>query len=203
MLDASEHPDDSHERLPRSVQDEELIALVVNGETAAVGDLYDRHAAALIAVALRVLRARSDAEDVVHDVFVSLPERAKGYSPARGSVLAWLVIVVRNLAIDRVRRQGRRSEIEQTTIAHELPPETPNPEVDLETRMRWQAIRGALAALPAQSRETLEIAFFEGLSYPEIAARDGVPLGTVKSRAARALTALAQALTKTDRADYE
>jgi len=172
--------------------DEVLIGEIAGGRTEAIGELYDRYATILFPVALRIVRSRADAEDVLHDVFTSLPERAATYSPARGSVGAWLVIVVRNLSIDRTRRYRRRAEI--VNAAAEPSPSLADVEATAALGADFERARAALATLPPQLRETIETAFFEGLSYPEIAERDGVPLGTVKSRAARALHALAAAL---------
>ncbi len=83
------------------------------GDPGAVATLYDRHAAVLFPIALRILRDRAEAEDVLHDAFVLVGERAPQYSASRGTVHAWLVTMVRNLAIDRTRRRERRSVLAQ------------------------------------------------------------------------------------------
>jgi RNA polymerase sigma-70 factor (ECF subfamily) len=170
-----------------SSSDEELLASLASGSTGAIGELYDRYATVLYPVALRILRVPADAEDVLHDVFVSLPDRASSYSSARGSVAAWLVIVVRNLSIDRTRRKSRRRELEEENVGAPLADAAPERDLPAETAADFHRAAAALQTLPPQLRSTLEIAFFEGLTYPEIAEREGVPLGTVKSRAARAL----------------
>lgn len=176
--------------------DSELVALCARGDVRAVGELYDRHAATLLPIALRILRRRTDAEDVLHDAFVAASERAAQYTPERGTVIAWLVTLVRNLSIDRARRRERRGAIEREVVAHEPPGSSRDPERMTADASERAKIRRALASLPDAQRLTLEVAFFEGLSYPEIAARENVPLGTVKSRAARALAALREALAK-------
>jgi RNA polymerase sigma-70 factor (ECF subfamily) len=179
-----------------TVADADIMTRVASGERDAVGALYDRYAATLLPIALRIVGNRADAEDVVHDAFVTLPARARHYSAERGSVGAWLVILVRNLSIDRTRRRGVRQSVQSLQAA--APPEPPgasmDPEAAVQIAKRQEQIRRALASLPAAQRATLQTAFFEGLSYPEISARDGVSLGTVKSRAARALAALRAAL---------
>src|SRR5262249_28645080 len=114
----------------------------------------------------------------------------------RGTVAAWLVTLVRNLAIDRTRRRDRRGALARDVIAHEPAPPPPDPEMLTADATERAKIRRALGALPEAQRQTLEVAFFEGLSYPEIAARENVPLGTIKSRAARALASLREALEK-------
>lgn len=176
-------------------EDIELVRRIAAGDVVAVGLLYDRHSATLFPIALRILRDRTEAEDVVHDSFIAVSERAAQYAPERGAVIAWLVTLVRNLSIDRTRRRERRGELARDVIQHEPPPSGRDPERLAEEAAERERIRAALATLPEAQRRTLEVAFFEGLSYPEIAAREGVPLGTIKSRAARALGALREALT--------
>ena len=151
----------------------------------------------MVALALRIVaRPRTEAEDVLHDAFVLEGERAHHYIPERGSVAAWLVTLVRNLSIDRVRRRDRRGAIAREILAHE--PSPAGTSIDPESRAVDAAevarMRRALDALPPAQRATLELSFFSGLSYPEIAEKENLPLGTIKSRAARALLALREAL---------
>ena len=176
--------------------DTELLTLIAAGDVRAVGELYDRYGATLFPIAVRILRDRTEAEDVLHDAFVAVSERASQYTPARGSVIAWLVTLVRNLSIDRTRRRDRRGALARDVIAHEPPASTRDPERLTSEASERAKIRRALATLPQAQRQTLEIAFFEGLSHPEIAERENVPLGTIKSRAARALAGLREALAK-------
>jgi RNA polymerase sigma-70 factor, ECF subfamily len=176
--------------------DGELLTQIAAGDTRAVGELYDRYASTLFPIALRILRDRTEAEDVIHDAFVAVNERASQYAADRGSVIAWLVTLVRNLSIDRTRRRERRGSLARDVIAHEPPASARDPERLTSEASERDKIRRALSTLPEAQRQTLEVAFFEGLSYPEIAARENVPLGTIKSRAARALAALREALAK-------
>ncbi|MGO8992682.1 MAG: sigma-70 family RNA polymerase sigma factor [Polyangiaceae bacterium] len=174
--------------------DGELLRRIGAGDVAALGELYDRYGGVLFPIAARILRDRTEAEDVVHDVFVTVADRAAQYATERGSVAAWLVTLARNLSIDRMRRRDRRGALARDVVAHEPVAAVPDPEslsADAAERAR---IRRAMARLPEAQRLTLEVAFFEGLSYPEIAARENVPLGTIKSRAARAILALREAL---------
>jgi RNA polymerase sigma-70 factor (ECF subfamily) len=174
--------------------DVELLQRIGAGDPQAMGQLYDRYAASLMPLALRIVRERAEAEDVLHDAFLTVGERAGQYSAERGSVVAWLVTLVRNLSIDRTRRRDRRGALAREVVAHEPIAPAADPEslaVDAAERTK---IRRALSMLPEAQRSTLEVAFFEGLSYPEIAEREGVPLGTIKSRAARALGSLRDAL---------
>lgn len=176
--------------------DVELLTLIATGDVRAVGLLYDRYSPTLFPIALRIVRDRAEAEDLIHDAFVAVNERAGQYTPERGSVIAWLVTLVRNLSIDRTRRRERRGALAREVLPHEPPASVRDPERLTSDASEADKIRRALAALPEAQRQTLEVAFFEGLSYPEIAAREGVPLGTIKSRAARALAALREALVK-------
>src|SRR5262245_65085801 len=91
--------------------DAELLTLIADGDVRAVGALYDRYSPTLFPIALRILRERSEAEDILHDAFVAVSERASQYAPERGSVVAWLVTLVRNLSIDRTRRRERRGAL--------------------------------------------------------------------------------------------
>ncbi|MBX3211719.1 MAG: sigma-70 family RNA polymerase sigma factor [Labilithrix sp.] len=174
----------------------DLLRRIAEGDVRAVGELYDRYGPTLFPIALRILRERSEAEDILHDAFVAVNERAYQYTPERGSVVAWLVTLVRNLSIDRMRRRERRGALARDVLPHEPPASVRDPEQLTSEAGERAKIRRALANLPDAQRQTLEVAFFEGLSYPEIAARENVPLGTIKSRAARALAALREALVK-------
>lgn len=177
-------------------RDIEILGRVAAGDLGAVGALYDLYAPTLLPLALRILRDRAEAEDAIHDAFVAVADRAGQYVAERGSVAAWLVTLVRNLCIDRTRRRDRRGELAR---AHAAVPEADaakGPEALVADAGERARIRRALASLPDAQRATLEVAFYEGLSYPEIAEREGVPLGTVKSRAARALAALREALAR-------
>ncbi len=194
VLDAWTPAIDPRESMSEVRADAELLRLIATGNVEAMGDLYDRYASTLFPIALRIVRDRSEAEDVVHDSFVAVSERANQYAPERGSVIAWLVTLVRNLSIDRTRRRDRRGVLAREVVAHEPPPVVPSPEQLTSDASEREKIRRALGKLPDAQRQTLEVAFFEGLSYPEIAAREDVPLGTIKSRAARALAALREAL---------
>jgi len=177
-----------------TLADEHLIAQVASGDSEAIGGLYDRYAAVLLPVALRILGNRADAEDVVHDAFATLPERSRHYAAERGSVAAWLIILVRNLSLDRIRRKGVRAALVRESPEVLLPKAAGDPEGAVDIGRQAQRLRLALESLPLVQQVTLRTAFFEGLSYSEIAAREGISLGTVKSRAARAIAALREAL---------
>ena len=181
-------------RAERDALDAAAMARILAGDDSGLSELYDRHAPLVFGVAVKILRDQNEAEDVVHDAFVAIVERADQFRPERGSLVAWLVTTVRNLALDRGRRRVRRSQITEEELRHEPVEPVPSPESLSWLEQRRAAVAAALDRISEAQRRTLEIAFFEGLTYPEIAEREGVPLGTVKSRAARALAALRAAL---------
>jgi len=182
--------------MERAPSDEDLLTRIAGGDLDATGELYDRYTTILFPLALRIVRDRAEAEDVLHDAFVAVGDRAGQYSRDRGTVGAWLVTLVRNLSIDRTRRRDRRGNLARDVIAHEPVAKVADPEELTAAAGTREKVRRALASLPDVQRITLEVAFFEGLSYPEIAEREGVPLGTIKSRAARAIMSLREALAR-------
>jgi RNA polymerase sigma-70 factor (ECF subfamily) len=162
--------------------DAALVAALVVGDRDALAELYRRHGGTLLAVALRILGDRAEAEEIVHDVFVEAWRQAVQYDPARGSARAWLVTRARSRALDRVKAPARARR-----VAVESAPEPVAAEADPSDASRVQR---ALASLPAEQRAVLELGYFEGLSSTEIAARLDIPVGTVKSRVAAALQRL-------------
>jgi RNA polymerase sigma-70 factor (ECF subfamily) len=185
---------DEQGRAKRDELDARAMRRICDGDDAGLAELYDRYAPMALGLALRITRDQLEAEDVVHDAFVAVVERADQYRSERGTVVAWLVAAVRNLALDRMRRRTRRAQITEEELRYEPADIVRDPELITRVERERQAVRRALERLPRSQRETLEVAFFEDLSYPEIAERQNIPLGTVKSRAARALSALREVL---------
>ncbi len=195
-------PLQSRERpVPTSeLSDADLMVCLAKGDVASIGALYDRYASMLFPMALRIVQDRAQAEDVLHDAFLTVTARAAQYASERGSVVVWLVSLVRNLSIDRVRRRHRRGSIERHLLVYELRGAVEGPDRrSLDAAERGQ-IHRILASLPNVQRMTLESAFFEGLTYAQIATRERIPLGTVKSRANRALLSMRAALAREDAA---
>lgn len=152
------------------------------GDRRAISDLYDRHAASMLGLAMRILRDRSDAEDLVHDVFLEAWKRSTSYSAQQGSLRNWLLTRVRSRAIDRLRSLNvvrRHAHMERVTRQDD--PAAAQTD-DASTMPDGRRARAAVAALPEPQRVVLELAYFEGLSCAEIAQRCETPLGTVKSR---------------------
>jgi RNA polymerase sigma-70 factor, ECF subfamily len=142
--------------------------------------LYRSCAGKVMAVAFRILRDRGEAEDVVQETFLELWRRGEEYDARRASPSTWAVVIARSRAIDRLRARAsaaRAAAREPGTEEPVAPAAEP-----LERREERERVRGALAELPAEQREALELALYDGLSHREIAARTGQPLGTVKTR---------------------
>ena len=161
---------------------------VAAGDVRALQELYDRHATrVLFPLALVILRDREEAEDIVHDAFVALAERAGRYTSSLGTVEGWLIALVRNLAIDRLRRRSRRAAIEHGVLVHEPQDVVESPEQRLSLAEQCARVRVELESLSPVQREAIAQAFWDDLSYGEIAHRERIPVGTVKSRVNRGL----------------
>ena len=138
----------------------------------------------VFAVTLRVLRDVSSAEDVTLEVYLQVWRKALAFDAGRGTASAWLFMLARSRAIDRLRSPAQRARDRQRPL-EELAPlrdTAPDPEEAADLRARRDLVRSALAALSKEQREVIELAYFEGLSQSEIAAKSGAPLGTVKTR---------------------
>jgi RNA polymerase sigma-70 factor (ECF subfamily) len=173
-----------------------LVAEMARGSQEALGRLYDETASSVNGLLVRMLGLPQDAEEVLMDVYMKAWKNAASYSPERGSVQAWLMMMARSVAIDRIRR--RTSQPDTTSIAPEGAPEPASLETSPEEQTssgQWRTeVQRALNELPREQREALTMAFFEGLSHSELAARLGQPLGTVKSRVRIGLLRLRQIL---------
>jgi RNA polymerase sigma-70 factor (ECF subfamily) len=167
--------------------DSELLLQIARGQQAPLGVLYDRHAGLLQGVLLRVLGDAQEAEDVLHEVFLEVWERASDYDASRGSVRAWLVMRARSRGLDRLRALGRVRTLPSDTTLHEAAASAPAPADTL-------SVRRALSNLAPELRTLLELGYFEGMSSTEIAEHEQLAIGTVKSRVARALAELREVL---------
>jgi len=176
------------------IEDTLLADRIRAGDRDALGELYDRYASLAIALAVRVVTDRFTAEDVVHDAFVAVWQHIDRFDQSRGSLRGWLLTVVRNRAIDRVR--GARPMME-VGAADELSllRTGPNPTSELAiARISAIELRVVLATLPAEQREAIELAYFGGRTYREIARLTGVPEGTASGRLRLGLAKLRGAL---------
>lgn len=164
-----------------SVSDAELLRLVAGGDEAALASLYDRYKSILFGLILRILHSQSEAEDILQDVFIQVWKKAGAFDEERGRPFTWLVTLSRSRAIDRLRQLGSR-ERTATEASRDAPDVWVDAEEDAIKSEQGALVRDALAALPEEQRRTLLLAYFEGLTQTEIAARLNAPLGTIKTR---------------------
>jgi RNA polymerase sigma-70 factor (ECF subfamily) len=171
-----------------------LLGEIARGDRDAFARFYDLHAALVHTFALRILRERGEAEEVVQDVFVQVWRQAGAYSPDRGTPEAWLITLTRSRGIDKLRSRRRRDEMVRPADNPDRLPEPAVPDGAAGQVEARATLGGALADLPAAQRSVLELAYFDGLTQSEIAARLGEPLGTVKTRMRSGLERLRGAL---------
>jgi RNA polymerase sigma-70 factor, ECF subfamily len=189
-------PDDRHTKSSRKVvsshmfnatTDEHLLADIAQHSEAAFETFYDRHSGAVYALARRILRTKTDSEEVMQDVFVRVWNKAGDYDASRGTVMAWLMTIAHHTAVDVFRKNQNRQTDELDDVAVNTASHGSDAsEVALDRMMAAKA----LDMLEESDRVVLEALYFEGLSQSQLAARTGLPLGTLKSRARSALQRL-------------
>jgi len=169
-----------------------LLVRIARGDVAAFESLYGLTAARLLGIARAILKNRADVEEVVADVYWYVWRNASQFDAERGTVAAWLMILCRSRAIDRLRSshcKGPRTSLNRDVLAEELV-DSECPTDLLHAIERGSALHRTLAQLSPIHRQLLSLAFFEGLTHPEIAAKTNLALGTVKSHLRRALQAI-------------
>ncbi|HSL71775.1 MAG TPA: sigma-70 family RNA polymerase sigma factor [Longimicrobiales bacterium] len=183
--------------------DRDLVAGIAAGDERALALLYDRFGSLAYSLAYQILGNAADAEEVVADAFVQVWSSAATFDPARASVGAWLSMITRTRALDRLRSVQRRTRLIDRAANESAEPERtavplssvgPEPDRQAEQADLRTRVTLCLAELPAAQRRVLELAYFAGLSHSEIAAAINEPLGTVKTRVRAAMTKLRQAL---------
>jgi RNA polymerase sigma-70 factor (ECF subfamily) len=163
------------------LSDGELVRAMARGDEAALAGLYDRYRLILFGLIMRILHDRADAEDVLQEAFLQVWRRAGDFDETRGRAFTWLVTIARSRALDRLRALGSRGRL--ATEAARLPrEEVGDAAADALRSEEGKVVRQALSELPEDQRRALFLAYFEGLTQAEIAARLGDPLGTVKTR---------------------
>jgi RNA polymerase sigma-70 factor, ECF subfamily len=177
-------------------RDRELLGRVADGDVSALRVLYDEQAPRALAVARRILRNAEEAEDVVQETFLELWRRASQFDGRKGGAVGWVITIARSRAIDRLRAAGTAGRaIEGAETAVDTHPTVPlSPAEHTERRSTESRVADALAALPKEQRQAIELAYFDGLSQTEIATKTGSPLGTVKMRVKLAIGKLANIL---------
>lgn len=178
---------------PSQIADNDLLQAVSRGDESALAALYDRYRLILFSLILRILHDRHEAEDVLQEAFLQVWRRARDFDESRGRAFTWLVTIARSRALDRLRASGSRARI--ATEAEAAPREsTGDAAADAVKSEQGEIVRQALAELPEEQRRALFMAYFEGLTQSEIAARLGDPLGTVKTRMRSGLMKLRELL---------
>ncbi len=182
--------------IPLSSQtDAELFLALRNGQSAALGIIYDRHAGLVYGLALNALKNPQEAEDLTQDIFLTLA-RGCSYDPKRGTLRTYLAILTRSRAIDRLRsRTSARELLNRWRPTGQLETASNAPFEHVFQHQQSQEVKTALAQLSSDQQQVLKMAYYDGLSQSEIAERLDIPLGTVKARARRGLLKLRQSLT--------
>lgn len=187
----------SDEQRRRLVDRQELtraLADVATGSEPALRQVYERTAAKLYGICLRILSDPQEAEDALQDIYVSIWKRAGTFDEARASPVTWLATVARNRAIDRLRARDNRVYSELNDAADVADPR-PDPAALLEASQASDHLRRCLADLEDRQARAIRAAFFDGVTYAELAEADHVPLGTMKSWVRRGLIKLKACLT--------
>jgi RNA polymerase sigma-70 factor, ECF subfamily len=161
--------------------DEELLQAVVAEDVGALEALYTRYGGLTFSLAYRITGNRETAEEVVQESFLSVWRRSLSYQAERGSARTWLLGITHHRAIDAVRARAARGA---TVVLEDDAPLAGNedPWSAVSQKLDREAILAAMASLPLEQRRCIELAYFGGFTYPEIATQLGVPLGTIKSR---------------------
>lgn len=184
--------------LTTSTTDAALVTRVAQRDQQAFSELFDRYRSVVFSLALRILRERGEAEEVLTDVFFQCWKGAAGFDPTRGTVASWLITLCRSRAIDRLRARGRRdaslAALQQDASYPAAASSGEAPDEAAALKQKRALVRSALDRLGEAQRATLELAYYGGLSHSEIAEKLGEPLGTVKTRIRQTLLALRESL---------
>jgi RNA polymerase sigma-70 factor, ECF subfamily len=167
------------------------MARVARGDEPAFLMLYDRHAARVHALTLRILSDPMLAEEATQDAFLKLWSRARLYLNERGSLLLWLLTIARRTALDRLRLEGRRPVLSDSNDPDDLWQVIPDLD-SMPEETRWRSLHFAVQSLDPDHRRVIELAYYQGLSQSDIAEVLGWPLGTVKTRMRAAMDHLRQ-----------
>lgn len=182
-------------------QNDQLAALLARsglGDRAAFADLYRATRSKLFAVSLRIVRERQLAEEVLQDSFVSIWNHAGDYARAKSAPTTWMTAIVRNRSLDVLRRGVHEVEDPDEKMAGMLVDEGASAPEDLDTRAEMHTVRECLKELEADQRQSIALAFYQGLSHSELADHLRKPLGTVKTHIRRGLLKLKECLLRSD-----
>lgn len=175
--------------------DAALMEKVMAGDESAFATLYDRYSPMLFGMLMRILQDSQAAEEVLQDIFLQLWRKPEQFDSSRGSLPAWLTVIGRNRAISKLRGRPTQEVLEHTDglYANTLA-SSQNIEKEASRTQLLDRLKLAMASLPEEQRQVIELAYFEGMTQSEIATRTGSPLGTVKTRVRTGMQSLKQLL---------
>lgn len=174
--------------LKAASSDIDLVSAIRSGDQKAMATLYDRYSAVVYSVALRVLGDTGAAEDVQQDVFMQLWRNPAAFDSSRGNLGAWLAVITRNRAIDILRKRRPESDPELVVLSV-----LPDMAGEADRSRIAEKVRAVLGTMSPSQRSALEMAYYQGMTHTEIAAKTGEPLGTIKTRIRAGLMALRKA----------
>ena len=191
--------------MPGRPTDENLVTQVAQGNSAALEALYDRYAATVLGVSLKVIGDRALAEDVLQETFWRVWQSAATYQPQRGSFTGWLFRIARNLAIDAYRRRNVRPQAmpameEGEPVLDQMSDPSADVVEQVQSNLQNRQVRILLSSLPRVQRQVIELAYFYGMTRQEITEATGEALGTIHTRARLGLQKLREEL---DKAKFE
>lgn len=172
----------------------EALRRTTEGDAEGLRDVYALTSAKLFGICLRISQDRSAAEDILQDVYVRVWNRAASFDPARASPITWLSTIARNMAIDWLRARGARPAPAPMEAAVTVADEGTPADLELIAAEDRAKVHFCLDQLEAKQKQAIRSAFFDGLSYSELAARIGAPLGTVKSWIHRGMAKLRECI---------
>jgi RNA polymerase sigma factor (sigma-70 family) len=172
-----------------------ILARVAAQERVALRELYDRTSAKLFGICVRICADEQGAEDVLQEVYVAVWSRAAGYDPERSSPITWLATIARNRAIDWRRSRHKSDDLLPIDAASSIPDIAISAPDSIDDARAAARLRGCLGSLDARTEKAIHEAYYGGFSYAELAARNAVPLGTMKSWIRRGLNRLKKCLT--------
>lgn len=175
-------------KISATTSDSALVSAIRSGDQGAMAVLYDRYSSVVYSVALRVLGDTGAAEDIQQEVFMQLWRNPGSFDSSRGNFGAWLAVITRNRSIDALRK--RRPETDAEDVVLSVVPDLAG---EADRSRIAEKVRGLLGGMPSPQRAALEMAYYEGMTHTEIAAKTGEPLGTVKTRIRAGLMALRKA----------